>query len=140
MKPFLAALLLVSAFGCATGPGPTGRVVDSCANCGTVRGVDLMHGSSQTSGAGAVLGAVIGGVVGHQFGSGKGNDAATAAGAIGGAVIGNEAERQRSGGYYRITVDMDRGDTQSVNVPSPAGLRSGSRVKLVGRDIEIVER
>ena len=35
---------------------------------------------------GAVLfGAVIGGVIGHQFGSGRGNDAATAVGAIMGA-------------------------------------------------------
>ena len=40
---------------------------------------------------GAVAGAIIGGIIGHQFGGGRGNDAATAGGAIAGAAIGSQA-------------------------------------------------
>ena len=35
---------------------------------------------------GTLFGAIIGGVIGHQFGSGRGNDAATTAGAQGNSV------------------------------------------------------
>lgn len=47
--------------------------------------------------AGTLVGAVIGGVVGHQFGSGRGNDAATVAGSLLGAAIGNDAAARRRG-------------------------------------------
>jgi uncharacterized protein YcfJ len=47
--------------------------------------------------AGTLMGAVIGGVVGHQFGSGRGNDAATVAGSLIGAAIGNDAASRRQG-------------------------------------------
>ena len=40
-----------------------------------------------------LFGAIVGGVVGHQFGSGRGNDAATIAGSLLGAAIGNNAAR-----------------------------------------------
>ncbi len=40
-----------------------------------------------------LFGAIVGGVIGHQFGSGRGNDAATVAGALLGAGIANEAAR-----------------------------------------------
>jgi len=46
-----------------------------------------------------LFGAIVGGVIGHQFGSGRGNDAATVAGALMGAAIGNDAGR-RSEDYY----------------------------------------
>lgn len=45
--------------------------------------------------AGKLLGAVIGGVVGHQFGDGRGKDAATAGGAIIGGMIGDKVQRDR---------------------------------------------
>lgn len=44
---------------------------------------------------GKLLGAVIGGVVGHQFGGGKGKDAATVGGAILGGMIGNNVQKQQ---------------------------------------------
>ena len=137
MKNLLAAtLVLFAGYGCATGPG---RVADArCVECGTVRAVDLINqGDGRTSGAGALMGAVIGGVVGHQFGSGRGQDAATAAGAVGGAMAGNAVERQNTpGSFYRITIDMDNGRTESVNVIDPAGLVRGSRVRVAGRNLE----
>ena len=131
-----AALLLFAGAGCVAEPG---RVTGGdCIQCGTVRAIDIINqGEGRTTGAGALMGAVIGGVVGHQFGSGRGQDAATAAGAVGGAMAGNEMERQRAAGsYYRVTVDMDNGRTESVNVIDPAGLVRGSRVRVAGRNLE----
>ena len=113
--------------------------VTDCQNCGTVRNVDVMTKSGQASGGGAVIGAVIGGVIGHQFGKGRGQDAATAAGAVGGAAAGHQVEKNKNTGqYYRITVDMDRGETREVNVNDPAGLRAGSRVRVSGNNLEKV--
>ncbi len=47
-----------------------------------------------------LFGAIVGGVIGHQFGSGRGRDAATIAGTVIGASIANDAAR-RDGGYAR---------------------------------------
>ncbi len=50
--------------------------------------------------AGALIGAIAGGVVGHQFGKGKGRDAATVAGVLLGAGIGHqEGNRRNNSGY-----------------------------------------
>ena len=46
-------------------------------------------------GASTLFGAVVGGVIGHQFGSGRGNDAATVAGTLVGAAIANDAAKRR---------------------------------------------
>jgi outer membrane lipoprotein SlyB len=141
-KQIIGLLLIALAAGCAAPGGPAGKVASStCPSCGTVRGIDVMNtGEGRATGAGALMGAVVGGVVGHQFGSGRGQDAATAAGAVGGAVAGNELEKQRNaaGRYYRVTIDMDRGHTETVNVGDPAELRSGDRVRVVGNNIEII--
>jgi len=55
-------------------------------------------------------------------------------------VAGNEIEKQRSapGRYYRVTVDMDHGHTETVNVADPQGLTRGSRVRVAGQNLEIV--
>lgn len=47
-----------------------------------------------------LLGAVVGGVIGHQFGGGRGKDAATVAGTLIGAAVGSESARRRHDGYY----------------------------------------
>lgn len=53
--------------------------------------------------AGSTLfGAIVGGVVGHQFGSGRGNDAATAVGSILGAAIGNNAAVRANADYRSV--------------------------------------
>lgn len=132
----LAAALAV----CAGAAGAEKGRVGDCRDCGTVRAVDVMHKSGEASGKGAVIGAVVGGVVGHQFGSGRGNDAATVGGAVAGGVVGHQAEKKANAGdYYRITVDMDRGGTREVNVADAAGLRSGDRVRVAGKDLERVD-
>ena len=135
----LMALLLAAA-GCAADPARSGGAVSDCRNCGTVRSIEAMDRGGQASGAGAVIGAVIGGVVGHQFGSGRGQDAATAAGAIGGAAAGHQAEKQyRNAGIFRVGIRMDSGERRDVDVADPAGLRVGDRVRVSGRNIEILE-
>ena len=57
--------------------------------------------SPEPGNAGRTLfGAVLGGVIGHQFGSGRGNDAATVAGTLIGAAVANRAN---DGPMYRTT-------------------------------------
>jgi len=47
-----------------------------------------------------LFGAIVGGVIGHQFGSGRGNDAATVAGTLIGAAVANGGDRRP---YYQTT-------------------------------------
>jgi uncharacterized protein YcfJ len=54
------------------------------------------HISDPAVGGRTLVGALIGGVVGHQFGSGRGRDAATVAGALTGAAVGYDAAARRS--------------------------------------------
>lgn len=132
--------LALGTLGCASDQPGRGGAVGECRSCGTVRSIDAMGGEGQASGAGALMGAVIGGVVGHQFGSGRGQDAATAAGAIGGAAAGHQAEKQYRGArFYRVGVRMDSGEMRDIDVAEPAGLRVGDRVRVSGRNLEILE-
>ena len=55
-----------------------------------------------------------------------------------GHVIGADPANERQSGYYRISIDMDRGQTRSVNVRDPAGLMMGSKVRIVNGNIEKV--
>jgi uncharacterized protein YcfJ len=50
------------------------------------------------AGGRTLAGAIIGGVIGHQFGSGRGNDAATVAGTLIGATVGNQSAYKN--GHY----------------------------------------
>ncbi len=47
-----------------------------------------------------LFGAIVGGVIGHQFGSGRGNDAATIAGSLVGAAVANGSNNRP---YYQTT-------------------------------------
>jgi uncharacterized protein YcfJ len=55
---------------------------------------------------GAIVGGIAGGVIGHQFGGGRGRDAATVGGAVAGALVGNEVDRDRGGEV--VTRDVQR--------------------------------
>ncbi len=109
-----------------------------CNECGTVASIELVKEKGQGSGAGAVMGAIAGGVIGHQFGSGSGNDLATAAGAIAGGFGGHEAEKRvRATNYYRVGVNMENGSYQTVNVTDPAGISTGTKVRVSGGNIHL---
>ncbi|MFP5356840.1 MAG: glycine zipper 2TM domain-containing protein [Gammaproteobacteria bacterium] len=117
----------------APAPGPA-----PCVECGVVSRIETVTAKGESSGAGAIAGAVIGGVIGHQFGGGRGKDLATAAGAVGGAIAGNEIEKSRNAStYYRITVDLESGGTRTVNVTDASALSVGTKVRVVGENLEL---
>ena len=111
---------------------PAGR----CHVCGTVRGVDQVQISQQTTGGGAILGAIIGGVIGNLFGRGGGRAAATAVGAVGGAVVGDSVEqnnaRAASGYAWRFYVELDDGRQAQVTQADNPGFHVGDRVLVRG--------
>jgi len=103
-----------------------------CTTCGTLESIRYVEQKGQGSGGGAVLGGVVGGVVGHQFGSGRGNTAATIAGVGVGALAGNEVEKNaKKTSYYVLTVRLDNGSRQSISQGSKPNLREGDRVRIV---------
>lgn len=133
----LSALALVTA--CSSNPPRSvpyqpanAQVPYQAVQYGNVSAIDIVSGSSRTSGGGAVLGAVLGAVVGRQIGSGSGRDVATGLGAIGGAVIGNTVEARRKGeaDVYRISVQMDNGSVMQFDYQRIDDLRVGDRVRL----------
>jgi outer membrane lipoprotein SlyB len=148
----IIVLLLVALFGlnACVAPPPRERVVYRdpasqgyeqpsgryCHSCGTIRGIDQVQISQQTTGGGAILGAIIGGVIGNQFGRGGGRAAATAVGAVGGAVVGNNVEegnaRAASGYAWRFYVELDDGRTANVTQYDNNGYRVGDRVIVRG--------
>lgn len=112
-----------------------------CGDCGTVTNIEQLQKKGEASGVGLVAGAVLGGVLGHQVGGGRGQDVATVAGAVGGAVAGNEIEKQsKASTYYRVTVSMDTGGTRVIDVNALNGLATGTKVKVVGNNLELAGR
>jgi len=109
-----------------------------CYDCGTISNVQKRTEEGKSSGLGIVLGAVAGAVVGHQVGDGRGQDAATVGGAVVGGYAGNEAEKHVKGTpYFHVTVQMDHGGgTRTINVGSMNGLGNGSRVRVVGNNLQ----
>lgn len=132
-----AMLVALSLAACQTmgGNSHTSYPAPSRVQHGVVKSVESVpqenQGIAGTSvGLGAVAGAVIGGVVGHQVGAGRGKTVATIAGAAGGAYVGNELEKRNQNPVYRVTVRLDDGSYQAVNVDNAAEFRVGDRVRL----------
>jgi uncharacterized protein YcfJ len=120
-------------------PAPRRAAPPKCYDCGTITSVEQLKAKGKGSGVGLVLGAVAGAVVGHQIGDGRGQDVATAAGAVGGAYAGNELEKRAKGTvYFHVTVAMENGGgTRTVDVEAMNGLVAGSRVKIVGNNLQV---
>lgn len=147
----VAALAVLALSGCApeaasdtraSVSSPAPYVVGSsgygnrCTDCGTVESVSSREIAGKPNYAGAVVGAIIGGVAGHQFGSGRGQDAATAGGAVAGGVVGSQVGKEGTSTVYDLGVRMDSGDYRTVTVAATGGLRSGSRVRISGDRVE----
>jgi len=147
----LAALLAVGLGGCAadtststttstTTPASAPYVVESypssatsyCTDCGTVQSVSERQIAGKLNVGGAVIGAIIGGVVGHQFGSGRGQDAATVGGAVAGGAVGSQVNKADTTTVYDLNVRMDNGDYRTITVAATGSLRAGSRVRISG--------
>jgi len=109
-----------------------------CNDSGTITSIEELKVKGSGSGVGIVLGAVAGAVIGHQVGDGRGQDVATAAGAIGGGFAGNEIEKRVKGtSYFHVTVAMENGGTQTVDVEALNGLATGSKVKVLGSNLQL---
>ena len=83
---------------------------------------------------GAVVGGVAGAILGNQIGSGSGRTAATVLGGVAGAAVGNTVARNHQGATtapgYRITMQSDRGEIRTYEVPATGDLRVGDRVRI----------
>lgn len=107
-----------------------------CADCGRVTAIDEVKVKGEGTGMGAVGGAIVGVVVGNQIGSGSGKDIAKVVGGVGGAIAGHEAEKRlRSKTYYQVTVAMEAGGTQVVDVADASMLAVGDEVRVQGGNI-----
>ncbi len=121
------AFLLALASG-----APLAASAATCADCGVVTSMRYVEEKGQSSGVGMVAGGVVGGVVGHQFGSGRGNTAATILGAGAGAYAGNEIEKNRNKkSYWAVTVKMDNGTVRNLTYSQRPPANEGERVKLL---------
>lgn len=108
---------------------------------GRIANIEVMQGevARQPSGAGAIIGGVLGAVVGNQIGHGGGRALATGAGLLGGAVAGNALEGNQRGPIvqsYRVTVELERGNVRTFDVPSPGDLRIGDRVQIQNNQLQ----
>lgn len=113
-------------------PPPSAAAVSTCRDCGVIGGIRQVTHEGKGSGLGAVAGGLLGGAVGNNFGQGNGRTLATIAGAVGGGLLGNKIEKdQKQTVSYQITVRMDDGTDQLLDVPSEPAWRVGDRVKLV---------
>jgi outer membrane lipoprotein SlyB len=108
----------------------------ACTDCGRVASIEKVTVEGESTGAGALGGAIVGVVVGNQVGSGSGKDVAKVVGGIGGAIAGNEAEKKlRAKTYYRVSVAMETGGTQVVEVADATILAVGDKVRVQGNNI-----
>ena len=114
----------------AVSGGPAaGSKAGACYRCGTVESVRVVMLRGDASGLGAVAG-------GSQSDRGRGNPAMTDPGAAGGAFPGNEiAHDPKKRLAYRVTVHMDDGSYRTVSQPTPPGVATGDKVRLVGNSL-----
>lgn len=85
---------------------------------------------NDSPGVGTVIGGLVGGLIANQLGSGNGRVLATAAGAGGGALIGYQVDQTRPREIYKIRVQLDSGDYQTVSQDSDNDLNVGNRVHI----------
>ena len=132
----LAGLALSACAGTGHGSASGGDLPETRANDGSEYGrveaiqVTKIAGSDDV-GMGAVVGGLIGGLLANQIGGGNGKALATLAGAGGGAALGNQFEQgTRSHEMYRIRVQLDSGDYQTVSQDNDTDLSVGNRVHI----------
>jgi outer membrane lipoprotein SlyB len=131
----------VAALGAFLLGAPLAASAATCADCGVVTSVRYVEEQGKASGVGAVAGGVVGGVIGHQFGSGRGNTAATIGGAGVGAYAGHQVEKNRNKKtYWAVSVKMDDGTVRNLTYSQRPPANQGERVKLLdgGRRMALV--
>ena len=106
-----------------------------CNLCGTISGIQKIEERRQPRGIGAVTGAVIGGILGNTVGKGRGKKVATAAGAVGGGIAGHAIEGRMTSAHWEVTVRLNNGRKQIVQMATEPDWRVGQSVKLVSGEI-----
>jgi outer membrane lipoprotein SlyB len=91
-----------------------------------------------------VLGAIIGGALGNQVGKGDGRKAATIAGAVVGGLVGRDIDRNDGRGGrgeegLRLTIRMDRGYYQTVEIHGDMRIYRGDRVRLRDGRVDLID-
>jgi outer membrane lipoprotein SlyB len=139
--PFLLPALITSLLVCACASnrhGSTGAPTlpdtreSGNSGFGRIEAIEVTKiPGSDDLGMGSVIGGVIGGLLANQFGGGNGKILATAAGVGGGAIVGNQVEQyNRLHETYRIRVQLDNGDMQTVSQDNDSDLSVGNRVHI----------
>ncbi|MES2673309.1 MAG: hypothetical protein V4660_03675 [Pseudomonadota bacterium] len=106
---------------------------------GQVSNIEMFIVKADSSGGSALPAAAGGGVVGQQIDS-SGLDLATDVDVIDGADIGNELAQANKNDreIYRITVNVDNGDTLQIEYEEIEDLRIGDRVKIENGHIDLI--
>ncbi len=115
-----------------TAPAQARSAQPACATCGTIASVREVDQPGKGGAGGAVAGGVVGGLLGNAIGGSKHRTAGTVLGATGGAVAGYQIQKHTSGTkHWEVSVRMDDGSTQAVNLDQQPAFRTGERVRIV---------
>jgi outer membrane lipoprotein SlyB len=130
----LAGLMLTACattnHGDANAPSLTKGNLDNSAY-GRVESIQSVTiAGNNDAGMATVIGGLVGGLIANQLGSGNGRILATAAGAGGGAMLGYQMDKTNPHEIYKIRVQLDSGDFQTVSQDSDADLSVGNRVHI----------
>lgn len=107
---------------------------------GQVSNIEKFIVKADSSGDAMSASTTTGGIVGYQTVSGTGSDIATEASALGGAIPGNAIEQSNESDreIYRITVNVDNGDTLHIEYEEIEDLRIGDRVRIENGHIDLI--
>lgn len=108
----------------------------ACDTCGVLQSVEEVEVKGEPGYGGMIAGGVAGALLGSQIGKGDGRTAASILGAAGGAYAGREVEKNmKKEKRYNVTVRLNNGSTQTVQMEQNPGLAVGSQVKIVGNGV-----
>jgi len=99
---------------------------------GVIASVKEVEKKGETSGVGPVAGGVLGGVIGHQVGSGNTSKVMTVLGA-GAGILGGKMAEEKVGAtkQWEITVQLDKGGTQTITSDTEPSWHQGDRVRVL---------
>ncbi len=126
----------VAAASKATTTGKTVSTRQACDTCGVLQAVEVVEVKGEPGYGGMIAGGVAGALLGSQIGKGDGRTAASILGAAGGAYAGREVEKNmKKENRYNVTVRLNNGTTQTVQMETDPGLAVGAQVKIVGNSV-----
>jgi outer membrane lipoprotein SlyB len=135
-KPVDAPRAVVEPHGPVVEPQKPAPIIGTT---GVIESVRQVEKKGDTSPIGPVAGGVAGGVLGHQVGSGNTSKVMTVLGAGAGILAGKAIEQKvRATKQWEITVQLDKGGTQTLTSESEPSWHAGDRVRLVDGKLQPV--